>query len=327
MSLEPSKAGIKELEKPSIIADLWQAVLARERTYNHPDKETPLRNAILTFAEYYLHGQMKRKSSVSLMIRECIAEIQARIGEQLDEILHDQRFQALEARWQGLSFFIRSSQSPPIIRIRVLPVSKSELLKDFERSVQFDRSALFKQVYEKEFGTFGGTPYSFLIGDFEFSRSPQDLTLLQNIAKIASAAHAPFISGVHPGLMDMSTFSELGSFRHLGRLFESKELIKWHAFRDSEDSRYVVLVLPRILLRLPYGRLKGRLHPGAIHYDEVMQGTDSASLLWGNAAFALGQRICKSFERFGWLAKFLGVDESGAGVVTGLPLQIGRAHV
>jgi type VI secretion system protein ImpC len=320
LSSESPKVDVKELEKPPVLVDQWLAALAREKSRNYPANAVPLRTSVLTFARLYLSGQMKRKSSISLMIRDCIAGIQARIGEQLDEILHDSQFQAMEARWRGLYFFITSSQSLPEIRIRIFAISKSELLKDFERAVQFDRSALFKQVYEKEFGTFGGTPYSFLIGDFEFSRSARDLTLLQNISKIASAAHAPFISGVHPGLMDMSTFSELGSFRQLSRLFESKELIKWHAFRDSEDSRYVVLVLPRILLRLPYGKLKGRLNPGAIQYEEIMNGSNSENYLWGNAAFALGQRICKSFERFGWMAKFLGVDESGAGIVTGLPV-------
>lgn len=314
-----TKVKEQELVKTSRLEVIWKEVMDRELRKNRPVVELPLSILVRTFAEQYLSGGMSRKASISLMIRNRIASIQAAIARQLDEILHHDEFQAMESRWRGLHFFIASSKAGSDIKIRVLNISKTELLKDFELAIQFDRSALFEHVYEKEFGSFGGNPYSFLIGDYEFSRSPRDISLLQDISKVAAAAHAPFISGVHPGLLDMESFNELGYPKNLGRLFESKEMVKWQSFRNSEDSRYIVLVLPQILLRLPYGKVKSRLNAGAIQYEEIVEGSNSKKYLWGNAAFALGQRICKSYENYGWLARFLGVDGSGAGIVSDLP--------
>lgn len=310
----------KESIQPGWLPELWSAALEQDSQTQSPAKVLHLRQLVMTFSEQILSGESQRKSSVSLMIRDRIASIQQQISAQLNEILHHRDFQSMEARWRGLYFFVSSSKRMDEIKIRILNISKYELLKDFERSVQFDRSALFKHVYGMEFGSFGGTPYSFLIGDYEFSRSARDLSLLQDIVKVASVAHAPFISGVNPGLLDMVDFSELGHPRRISRLFESQEMLQWRSFRDLEDSRYAVLVLPRILLRLPWGKRKGRLDAGALKFEENMDSLHAGNYLWGNAAFALGQRICKSFERYGWLAQFSGVDGAGAGVVSDLPV-------
>ncbi len=319
-SNKQSKIQIREIESKPGLTLLWNQVLKIDQRKNQLSKSRPLRQLVLSFTEQVQNGEVRKKESISLMIRNRIASIQSRISNQLDEILHHPDFQQLESKWRGLLFFIQSSKLSADIKIRVLNISKSEMLKDFERSVQFDQSFLFKYVYESEYGTFGGNPYSFLIGDYQFSRNQKDIHLLQWISKVSSAAHAPFISGIHPGLLDMNSFTELGTPRNLARIFENREMIKWHSFRKSEDSRYVVLVLPQILLRLPYGKLQNKLDSGAIQYEELVEKPEAENYLWGNAAYALGQRICHAYANHGWMARFLGVDGSGAGKVNGLPI-------
>lgn len=140
------------------------------------------------------------------------------------------------------------------LKLRLLNVTQNELQNDLEKAVEFDQSALFKKIYEEEYGTFGGHPFSLLVGDYNFGRHPQDVALLEKLSNVAAAAHAPFIAAACPKLFDMNSFTELAVPRDLCKIFESAELIKWRSFRESEDSRYVSLVLPNFLLRLPYGR-------------------------------------------------------------------------
>jgi type VI secretion system protein ImpC len=197
----------------------------------------------------------------------------------------------------------------------LLCATKAEVFKDLDQAIEFDQSQLFKKVYEEEYGTFGGHPFSLLIGDYEFGRQPQDMALLEKISGVAAAAHAPFIAAASPRLFDMDSFPELGNPRDLAKLFESTELIKWRSFQASEDSRYVTLVLPHILLRLPYG-------PNTVPTEdfklvEDVDGKDHSRYLWGNAAYALGQRITNAFSLYGWCAAIRGVE--GGGMVTGLP--------
>lgn len=323
MQAEPGKIPqhkLLESDPPTELASLWEKALKKELLFNYPSGTPDLRTLLLSFARQFIDGDIPPKASISLMIRQRISTIQTQIARQLDEILHHQDFQKIEASWQGLMFLVKSSKPSSALIIRALNVSKHELILDFEKLMEFDRSALFKLVYEKEFGSFGGLPYSFLIGDYEFSRSSMDMFLLKNISHVAAAAHAPFISGVSPGLLDMGSFGELGIPRNLNRIFQSKEMIKWHAFRKLDDSRYVVLTLPRMLLRLPYGRSRERLHVGPISYEENVNGQTPEKYLWGNAAYALGQRICESFTEYGWLGRFFGIDGTGAGKVKELPL-------
>ncbi|MBU2510644.1 type VI secretion system contractile sheath large subunit [bacterium] len=311
---------IREVDSNSILSTMWEQVLAIDQKKNYSSHSRSLRQLVISFTEQVKAGEIQKKETISLMIRNRMASIQLRLSKQLDEILHHPDFQKLESKWRGLLFLINSSKSSERIKIRILNISKQDLLKDFERSVQFDRSILFRHIYESEYGTFGGNPFSFLIGDYQFSRKPKDIHLLQLISKVASAAHSPFISGVHPGLLDMGSFSELSAPENLARIFENREMTKWQSFRKSEDSRYVVLVLPQILLRLPYGKSKTKLDSGTIQYEEMVEKSDAENYLWGNAAYALGQRICNAFEEYGWMARFLGVDGSGAGKVNGLPI-------
>ena len=252
---------------------------------------------------------------VVALINDKIAEIDDLLSAELNEILHHPEFQAIEAAWRGLNYLVMNAETGPNLKLRLLNVSKADLLKDLEKAVEFDQSQLFKKLYEEEYGTFGGQPYSCLIGDYFFGRHPQDMALLEKIAEVAAAAHAPFIAAADPKLLDLGSFTELGVPRDLSKIFESNELIKWRSFRESENSRYVTLVLPRILMRLPYG--PNTVPVEGVNFVEDTDGRDHGKYLWGNAVYAMGQRIANAFSLYGWTAAIRGVE--GGGMVEGLP--------
>ena len=249
------------------------------------------------------------------MLNNRIAQIDELISDQLNEVLHAQPFQQLEASWRGLHYLVMNTETSLQLRLRLLNVSKQDLLMDLEKATEFDQSALFKKVYEEEYGTFGGYPYGMLIGDYEFGRQAQDMALLEKLSNVSAAAHAPLIAAANPKLFDMESFTELGTPRDLLKIFESLELIKWRSFRDSEDSRYVALTLPHTLMRLPYG--PETVPVEGVNFVEDVDGKDHAKYLWGNAAWALGQRITTAFARYKWCAAIRGVE--GGGLVEGLP--------
>ena len=251
---------------------------------------------------------------VVAMINERVAEIDKILTDQLNAILHHPQYQALEASWRGLHDMVYGTETGPRLKLRLLNVSKKELLKDLESAVDHDMSGLFKKVYEEEYGTFGGNPYSLLIGDYYFGRDPQDMALLQRMSKVAAAAHAPFIAAASPSLFDMKSFTELGVPRDLSKIFESAELVTWRGFRDSEDSRYVTLVLPRYAARLPYGSKTNPVEN--FNYEEDVDGKDHSKYLWGNAAYQLGLRITDAYAKYSWTTAIRGVE--GGGKVEGM---------
>ncbi len=202
-----------------------------------------------------------------------------------------------------------------MLKIRVMNVSKKDLLRDLQRAPEFDQSALFKKVYEEEFGVFGGEPFGALVGDYEFSKHPEDLELLEKIAQVSAAAHAPFLSAASSQLLNMESFTQLDQPRDIGRIFDTTEYAKWKGFRQSDDSRYIGLCMPHILMRLPYG--KDTVPVDAFNYEEGVDGTDHSKYLWGNAAYALGARLTNAFATYGWCAAIRGVE--GGGLVEGLP--------
>jgi type VI secretion system protein ImpC len=251
-------------------------------------------------------------------IQTRIAQIDELLQTQLDLILHHKDFQALEASWRGLHYLVDKSETGTHLKIRLLNASKTDLVKDIESAVEFDQSALFKQIYEAEYGTYGGNPFSVLIGDYAFGRDPQDVATLSGIAGVAAAAHAPFIAAASAALFDWEGFSDLNKPRDLAKIFETAELIKWRSFRDGEDSRYVTLTLPRIMMRYPYGP-KTKPVDG-LNYTEVLDGsdTDHENYLWGNPAYALGARITDAFAKYRWCAAIRGAE--GGGMVEDLPI-------
>ncbi len=282
----------------------------------HDDSQLPYaRDLIGELVAQILDEGMSVKADTAAMINERIAEIDELITRQLNEIMHNPSFQKLEASWRGLHYFVMNTETGAKLKLRLLNVAKQELLKDLEKAVEFDQSQLFKKVYEEEYGTFGGHPYSMLVGDFEFSRHPQDMALLEKISHVAAAAHAPFVSSASPKLFDMESFTQLGVPRDLTKIFESAELIKWRSFRESEDSRYVALALPRILMRLPYGAETVPVE--GLNFEEEVDGKVHQKYLWGNAAYAMAQRITNAFALYNWCGAIRGVE--GGGLVQGLP--------
>jgi type VI secretion system protein ImpC len=249
------------------------------------------------------------------MITARIAQIDHLVSLQLNEVLHAKEFQKLEGTWRGLKYLMDQSETSDKLKIKVLNVTKKELLRDLQRAPEFDQSAMFKKVYEEEYGVFGGAPFGALVGDYEFGRGPEDIELLEKVAQVASAAHAPFLTAAAPEMLNMDSFTTIDAPRDMAKIFDSSEYAKWKSFRQSEDSRYVGLCLPHVLMRLPYG--KNGAQVDGFNYEEGVDGTDHDKYLWGNAAYALGARLTQAFAQYGWCAAIRGVE--GGGLVEGLP--------
>src|SRR5712692_220676 len=273
------------------------------------------KNLVKEFVAQVLDGSMTVAKDAEMMINARIAQIDHLLSIQLNEIMHHAAFQKLEGSWRGLKHLLDHSETGTQLKIRVMNATKKDLLRDIEKAPEFDQSALFKKIYEEEYGVFGGAPFGALIGDYEFGKHPEDLALLEGISHVAAQAHAPFISAADPSLLNLESFTQLDAPRDLAKIFDSTEYAKWKSFRQSEDSRYVALCLPHILMRLPYGRDNKTID--AFTYEEAVDGTDHSKYLWGNAAYALGARLTSAFAMYGWCASIRGVE--GGGLVEGLP--------
>ncbi len=278
------------------------------------------RRQIATLVEEVMKGTLRVSKDLEATINARIADIDKVLSAQLNAIMHAPEFQKLEGAWRGLHYFVMQSETSTMLKIRVLNISKDELRKDLEKAVVFDQSALFTTVYDEDYGTFGGAPYGALIGDFEFGRHPQDLALLEKVSNVAASAHAPFISAAAPGLLGLEDFTDLPNPRDLAKKFETPDYAKWKSFRESEDSRYVGLTLPHVLMRLPYG--PDTVPVEAFNFKEDVDGTDHSKYLWGNAAYAMGARLTDAFAKYGWTAAIRGVE--GGGRVDGLPTHTFR---
>lgn len=246
----------------------------------------------------------------------CVSRIDVALSAQLSAVMQSSAFRALEATWRGLHYLVSRAETGALLKLRVFNASWLELLDDMERAVEQDQSHVFKTIYEAEYGTLGGDPYSMLVGGYELGRAPQDIEFLQKIAAVAAAAHAPFITAAAPSLFGLTSFGDLARPRDLEKIFEGVDLAGWREFRSSEDSRYVSMVLPHALLRLPYGQDTWPV-PG-LGFEEDVGTADRARFLWGNAAYLLAERITHAFSLYGWTAAIRGVE--GGGLIEGLPL-------
>ena len=267
------------------------------------------------FVSQIMDGAMVVSKDTEITINNRISQIDKLISDQLNAIMHHEDFQKLEGSWRGLNYLVMQSETGETMKIRVMNASKKDLLKDLEKAAEFDQSTLFKKIYESEFGTFGGSAYGALIGDFQISNHPQDMSFIEKISQVAAAAHAPFISAAAPELLGFESFTQLGEPRDMAKIFQRTEYVKWRSFRESEDSRYVGLALPHILMRLPYG--KENVPVEAFEFEEEVDGADHSKYLWGNAAYALGARLTDAFAKYHWCAAIRGVE--GGGLVEGLP--------
>ena len=267
------------------------------------------------FVNQVMSGELTMSKNMDVAINARIAEIDRLLSAQLNEIMHHQEFQKLEGSWRGLHHLIKNSLTGTQLKIRVMSVTKKELLKDFEKALEFDQSALFKKIYEEEYGTFGGAPYGALIGDYEFGNHPQDLALLESLSQVAAAAHAPFISAASSEMFGWDEFHEMTEVRDISKIFDRMEYAKWRSFRESEDSRYVGLTLPHVLGRVPYGAATKPTE--TFNFEEDVDGTDHKKYLWSNAAYAMGTRLTEAFSMHSWCVAIRGVE--GGGLVDGLP--------
>jgi type VI secretion system protein ImpC len=310
MAAAPAQQGETTQERT-----LLDDIVDRSRLGADPAVRQRSRDLLSTFVEQLLEGSMTVAADTEAMINARIAQIDHLISLQLNEVLHAPEFQKLEGSWRGLKYLLDKSETGTRLKIRVLNVSKKELLRDLQRAPEFDQSAIFKKVYEEEYGVFGGEPFAALIGDYEFGKHPQDMELLEKMSNVAAAAHAPFLTAASSNLLGMESFAQLGQPRDIAKIFDTTEYVKWKSFRESEDSRYVGLALPHILMRLPYGKDTNPVE--AFNYEEGVDGTDHSKYLWGNAAYALGTRLTNAFALYGWCAAIRGVE--GGGLVEGLP--------
>jgi len=312
--VQPESAEEEEIQEEKGLLD---QIIDEGRMAREESQKAYAKDLIGEFVGQIMEGTMVISKDTETMINARISQIDKLISMQLNEVMHNPEFQKLEGSWRGLHYLVHQSETGERLKIRVMNVSKKDLLKSMEKASEFDQSSIFKKVYEEEYGMFGGAAYGALIGDYEFSNHPQDLALLEKISEVAAAAHAPFISSASPQLLNLDSFADIGVPRDMAKIFQSVEYAKWKSFRDSEDSRYVALALPHVLMRLPYG--KENVPVEAFNFEEEVDGTDSSKYLWGNAAYALGTRLTDAFAKYHWCAAIRGVE--GGGLVEGLPVH------
>jgi type VI secretion system protein ImpC len=306
------QAGVETTEAPGLLDQLIEAArpddqMARART----------KDAFHQFLDQVVKPGQVVSKDVDANIKSWINEIDKKLSAQLNEIMHNPDFQKLESTWRGLHYLVHQSETGATLKIRVLNATKRELSKDLEKAVEFDQSTLFKKVYEEEYGTLGGEPYGMLMGDYEFGRSSEDVSMLEKMSNLAASAHAPFVAGASAKMFGMDDFTELGKPRDLTKIFDTADYAQWKSFRESPDSRYVALAMPRVLSRLPYGEKFKRIDE--FKYEEGVDGQHHDRYAWMNAAWAYAARITDAFAKDGWFARTRGVE--GGGKVEGLPVH------
>jgi type VI secretion system protein ImpC len=296
---------------------LLDQIVEQGRLARDPASRDRGKDLVANFVNQVLEGSMTVSKDAEAMINARIAQIDHLISLQLNEVMHHEAFQKLEGTWRGLKYLLNQSETGEGLKIKIFNAGKKELLKDLQRAPEFDQSALFKKVYEEEFGVFGGAPFGALIGDYHFGKGPEDIETIERISQVAASAHAPFLTGADPQFFNLESYTSLDAPRDLGKVFDTTEYAKWKSFRASEDSRYVGLALPRVLARLPYG--KNTVPVEGFSYEENVDGTDHSKYCWMNAAWALGARLTQAFSLYGWCASIRGVE--GGGLVQGLPVH------
>jgi type VI secretion system protein ImpC len=296
-------------------ASLLDQILTQGKMGRDDYQKERAKDMIAEFVGQVMSGELTMSKNMDVAINARIAEIDRLLSSQMNEIMHNEEFQKLEGSWRGLHHLVKNSMTGTQMKIRVMSVTKNDLLKDFERALEFDQSALFKKIYEEEYGTFGGAPFGALIGDFEFGNHPQDMALLESISQVAAAAHAPFLSAASAEMFGWESFTEMSEVRDVAKIFDRTEYMKWRSFRESEDSRYVGLTIPHVLGREPYGAATKPTE--TFRFEEDVDGTDHKKYLWSNAAYSLGTRLSEAFSMHGWCVAIRGVE--GGGLVEGLP--------
>lgn len=309
-------SAVQPVTQASEQVSLLDRIVADSKVAKSQAEHSRARDLISELVSQVMEGAVVISDNLSATLDARIAELDEVISDQLSAIMHAPEFQKLESTWRGLEYLCKQTSTSTTLKIKVFNSNKKDLVKDFKSAIDFDQSVLFKKVYEEEFGTFGGAPFGALIGDFEIGRQPEDMYFIDQMAHVAAASHAPFISGSSPELFGLESFTDLGKPRDLGKVFDTVEYAKWKSFRETEDSRYVGLTLPHFLGRLPYHPKDGTPVEG-FNYVEDVDGSDHHKYLWVNAAYAFAARLTEAFELFGWCAAIRGVE--GGGLVEDLP--------
>ena len=295
----------------------FESMLQQEFKPRTDERKTAVEAAVRTLAAQAL-GSAKSISTDSVRaIEAIIAEIDKKLTEQVNLIIHHQDFQTLEGSWRGLKHLVYNTETDETLKIRVMNISKKDLgktLKNFPGAL-WDQSPIFKKMYEEEFGTPNGEPYGCMIGDYQFDHTPPDVAIMAGMAKVAAAGHCPFFAAAAPTVMNMDSWQELSNPRDLTKIFSSPEYAPWRSLRASEDARYLGLTMPRYLARLPYGAKTEPVEEFA--FEEDVEGATHSKYVWSNAAFAMGVNIARAFKLYGWCASIRGPENGG--MVEGLP--------
>ncbi len=303
----------------TIEAGDFAALLEKEFKPKSDRAKDEVQSAVHTLAEQVLQGEALLADDVVGTINAIIAEIDAKLTEQVNQIMHNEDFQKLEGAWRGLHHLVNNTETDEMLKIRVMNISKKEVGKTVKKykGTAWDQSPLFKKLYEEEYGQLGGEPYGCLVGDYHFDHSPQDVEILGGMAQIAAASHAPFITGAQSSLMGMDSWQELSNPRDLAKIFSTPEYAAWRSLRESEDAKYLGLAMPRFLARLPYGSKTDPVED--FDFEEDAEGADSSKYTWANSAYAMAVNINRAFKEYGWCSRIRGVESGGA--VDGLPVH------
>ena len=303
----------------AIEADQLGTLLQKEFKPKTNQARAAVESAVRTLAEQALRETAVVSDDVIGTIKAIIAEIDHTLTQQVNVILHHEKFQQLEGAWRGLQYLVNNTESDEMLKIRVMNISKKDLGRTLKKykGIAWDQSPLFKRLYEEEYGQLGGEPYGCLVGDYHFDHTPPDVELLGQVSQIASAAHAPFIAGANPSLMGMDTWQQLANPRDLIKIFSAPDYAAWRSLRDSEDSKYVGLAMPRFLARLPYGARTSPVEE--FDFEEDTSAGDHSKYTWANSAYAMAVNVNRSFKYYGWCTQIRGVESGGS--VEGLPVH------
>jgi len=318
MSTELEATVGSEAEEQSV------SLLEQAITYTKQTERSETEDLLANLTEQVLKGTVTWDRNLTNTIKQAITAIDQAMSKQVTAILHEEKFQKLEGSWRGLNHLVMNTETGATMKIRMLNLSKRELFRDLDKAVEFDQSQTFKKIYEEEFGTAGGEPYGCMIGDFEFTNHPEDIELLSKMSNVAAEGFCPFISAAGAEMFGFDDFTELSKPRDLGGIFESQEYIKWRSFRDSEDSRFVTLVMPRVLARTPYGSASKPVE--SFNYEEFDQDESGMSkavehddYCWMNASYVMGTTLTRAFAETSWCTAIRGAD---GGRVENLPTHI-----
>ncbi|MBW7984913.1 type VI secretion system contractile sheath large subunit [Enterobacillus tribolii] len=312
MSSNPLQQQQQQQAANVFTSDEFSELLNKEFRPATDQAKAAVEHAVKTLAHQALENTVTISSDAYRTIQALIAEIDEKLSRQINQIIHHEDFQALEGAWRGLHHLVNNTETDEMLKIRFMSVSKKELGRTLKRykGVGWDQSPFFKKIYEEEYGQFGGEPFGCLVGDYYFDHSPPDVELLGEMAKISAAAHCPFISGTAPSVMQMESWQELSNPRDLTKIFQNTEYAAWRSLRESEDARYVGLVMPRFLSRLPYGI---RTNPvDEFDFEEETDGANHSNYTWANSAYAMAVNINRSFKEYGWCTSIRGVESGGS---------------